>query len=45
MSDEQELKDSVETYCKANKDLDDKLTKAVENLRRRRTEAEVQQNR
>ncbi len=45
MSDEQELKDSVETYRKANKDLDDKLNTAVENLQRRRKEQEERQNR
>lgn len=42
MSDVQKLKDAIEDYKKATKDLDDKLNKAEENIHRER-EAETGQ--
>lgn len=45
MSDAQKLKDSVVEYQNANKKLDDKLVKAVEDNRLRQQDKEGQSNR
>lgn len=45
MSDAQKLKDCIAEYRKANKALDDKLTKIEERNRQRRQEQSEQQSR
>lgn len=45
MSDAQKLKDCIMEYRKANKDLDDKLNTAEENIRQRQREQEEQSSR
>lgn len=44
MSDAQSLKDCIGEYRKANKNLDDKLTKIEEDSRQRSREREEQSN-
>jgi len=45
MSDTQKLRDVITEYRKANKDLDDKLTKAEQRVRQARREREDEQRR
>ena len=45
MSNTQKLKDVVDTFVKANKDLDNKVNKAIEDNRQTRKEIEAKQTR
>ena len=45
MSDAQKLKDAIAEYRKANKELDEKLSKIEENKRQNRQEQAEQQSR